>query len=165
MTDEKLDTTSIRKWAGMIADKDAETARTGKRQLWEAVRHVGRPGNEQEQQAVLQELLKLTGKDQPVAVRREVIWAISELGGNDAVDAIAVLLADIELREDARMVLQRIPGKKSLEALKTGLSAAPADFKPNVAESLRACGVQVPDVPDDKLKPCRETKVKPVGRA
>ncbi|MBI4578542.1 MAG: hypothetical protein HY718_02500 [Planctomycetes bacterium] len=45
-----------------------------------------------------------------------------------------------------------------------GLEAAPEEIKINIAETLRARGVDVPGLPDEKLKPCRQTKVTPVGR-
>ena len=57
------------------------------------------------------------------------------------------------------MVLQRIPGEKSLAALKAGLESAPADFKINIAESLRARGMEVPGLPSEKLRPVKATKV------
>ena len=155
---------TIAELAEMMADKDLETARTGKRKLWQRIRNAGQPGKDQQRQAAVDELLKLSGKDQPAPVRREVIWMLSEIGGDECVDAVAAMLADADLREDARMVLQRLPGDKSLEALKAGMTAAPAESKPNIAESLRARGVEVADIPDEKLKPCRETKVTPVGR-
>jgi hypothetical protein len=59
--------------------------------------------------------------------------------------------------------LQRIPGDKSLAALKAGLAAAPDDFKPNIAQSLRQRGEEVPGIPCAKLVPSRKTNVKPAG--
>jgi hypothetical protein len=60
------------------------------------------------------------------------------------------------------MVLQRLPGRKSLQALEAGLKAAPEDFKINIAQSLRARGQTVPGLPCQKMSPTRETSVKPV---
>ncbi|MCL2330905.1 MAG: HEAT repeat domain-containing protein [Phycisphaerae bacterium] len=142
--------------AKAMTNPDAETARTGKRLFWQRVRH--------ENEAPVIDLLKLASHSEPPVVRREAIWALSELGGDESVDAAVAMLPNAELREDARMVLQRLPGEKSLDALKAALKKAPDDFKPNIAASLRARGVEVPGIPDDKLKPCRQTKVEPVGR-
>jgi len=72
------------------------------------------------------------------------------------------LLSNSELREDARMVLQRIPGRRSLAALRAGLKAAPKDFKINIAQSLRQRGVRVRGLPCVKLVPTKKTNVKPV---
>ena len=54
------------------------------------------------------------------------------------------------------MVLERIPGDASLGALKEALKAAPEEFKPHLAQSLRARGVDVPDIPCRKLVPAKK---------
>ena len=113
---------------------------------------------------MIRELLGLLGERQPRGVLVEAMWMLSEIGGNECVDPIAGLLARKALREDARMVLQRIPGDKSLGALRAALDSAGADFKINIAQSLRQRGVQVSGLPCQKLTPTKETAVKPVGR-
>ncbi|MGQ9651455.1 MAG: HEAT repeat domain-containing protein [Phycisphaerae bacterium] len=107
------------------------------------------------------ELLTLCESEQPAAVRREVLWMLSEIAGDEAVGAIAPLFANADLREDARMSLERLPGEKSLAALKEALKSAPEDFRPNIAVSLRQRGVQVADYPSAKLVPTKATQVKP----
>lgn len=165
MAEKTIDPAVIGELAKKLSDKEFETARAGKRQLWEMVRHVGRPGNDDQRRAVAAELLKLAEKNQPAVVRRESIWMLSEIAGDECVDPVAAMLGDAELREDARMVLERLPGDKSLAALKAALIAAPPEFKPAVAVSLRIRGVhQVPDLADEKLKPCKQTKVTPGGQ-
>ncbi|MBP7933707.1 MAG: hypothetical protein KA354_03570 [Phycisphaerae bacterium] len=163
MAEQAIQPAAIGELAKKLADKDFETARAGKRQLWEMVRRVGRPGNEEQCRAVAGALLRLTGKDQPVVVRRECIWMLSEIAGEECVDSVAAMLSEADLREDARMVLERLPGDKSLVALKAGLAAAPPEFQAAVAVSLRIRGVEVPGLPDEKLKPCRQTRVKAAG--
>lgn len=133
-----------------------EVARAAKRGLWKIVRHVGRPGAAAEKNAVVAELLGLLDDTYSTAVRREVLWMLSELAGDEAVAPVARYLTDQQLREDARMVLERIPGEQSLAALKTGLEAAPNDFKIHIAQSLRARGVRVPGLPCQKLVPSKE---------
>lgn len=164
MAEKTIDPAAINALARKLSDKDFETARAGKRELWEMVRHVGRPGNDDQRSKVAAELLKLADKSQPAVVRRESIWMLSEIAGDESVDAVAAMLTDAELREDARLVLERLPGNKSLAALKAGLAAAPDEFKPAMAVSLRIRGVEVPGLPDEKLKPSRQTKVTPAGR-
>ncbi|UCD30270.1 MAG: HEAT repeat domain-containing protein [Planctomycetota bacterium] len=155
---------AIKPMATFMRNVDLEVARAAKRALWNIVRYACRPGCESIAKAVVAELIALCGDDQPAAVRREVLWMLSEIGGDEVVDPIAALLTNQDLREDARMVLQRIPGNKSLAALKAGLTAAPQDFKLNIAQSLRQRGVKVPGLPCQKLVPTKETKVEPVGR-
>lgn len=155
---------AVKPLAKLMTADELEVARAAQRALWTLVRHVGRPGAYADKQAVAEELTVLVGNGRPAAVRREVLWMLSEIGGNEAVGAVAALLSSHELREDARMVLERIPGAQSLAALRSGLAAAPADFKPNLAQSLRVRGVEVSGVPSRKRVPTKKTSVEPVGR-
>jgi HEAT repeat protein len=153
---------AVKPLAKLMADEDVEVMRAGKRALWKIVRHVGRPRARDERNAVVTELISLLGDDQPTSVRREVLWMISEICGRTSIKPIAALLSSKELREDARMVLQRIPGRQSVAALKKGLEAAPKDFKLNIAQSLRKRGVKVPGLACVKLVPTKKTNVQPL---
>lgn len=153
---------AVRPLAAVMTDKELEVARAAKRGLWKIVRYVGRPGAGDEKNAVAAELIALLSGSQPTPVRREVLWMLSEIGQDKSVEAIAALLSNRELREDARMVLQRIPGRRSIAALRAGLKAAPKDFKINIAQSLRQRGVRVRGLPCVKLVPTKKTNVKPV---
>ena len=156
---------AIKPLAPLVTHSELEVGRAAKRAMWKIVRHAGRPGATLPQARVVSELVALSADgNQPVALRREVLWMLSELGGDESVDTVAALLSNAELREDARMVLERIPGDRSLAALNAALAAAPDDFKPNLAQSLRRRGAKVPGLPCRKLVPTRKTKVKPVGR-
>jgi len=148
--------------AEVMTDKDLEVARAAKRALWQIVHYTGRPGADKERQAVADKLAGLLGDGQPVAVRREVLWMLSEIGGKKAVEPIAVLLANKELREDARMVLERIPDKSSVAALRAGFKSVPEDFKPNLAQSLRNRGGKVRGYECVKLVPTKQTSIKPL---
>jgi len=153
---------AVKPLATVMTDKRLEVARAAKRGLWKIVRHVGRPGAKDEKMAVIAELIPLLGEDQPTSVRREVLWMLSEIGDGTSVKPIAALLSSKELREDARMVLQRVPDKRAIRALRAGLEAAPEDFKPNVAQSLRQRGVEVPGLACVKLVPTKKTGVQPL---
>ena len=155
---------SVSELAAMIADKDSETMRMGKRQLWDKVHKVGKPGNDQQKQAVAAELLKVLASGSVAAVKREVMWMLSELSGNECIGAVSSMLADPELRQDAAMVLERLPGEKAVAALQAGLKSAPDDFKNNIIHSLRARGIPTEGPPCPKLNPSKATSVKPVGR-
>ena len=153
---------AVKPLAKVMADKDIEVSRAGKRALWKIVRHVGRPGADNEKRAVVAKLGELLGVGQPVSVRREVLWMLSEICGSESVDAIAALLPVEDLREDARMVLERIPGRESLDALKGELKVASNDFKLNIAQSLRKRGVRIRRLNCVKLVPSKQTNVKPL---
>jgi HEAT repeat protein len=131
-----------------------EVTRAAKRAMWKIVRHASRPKADKEQAAVEAALIPLLATGEP-NVRREFVWMLSEVGGNDSVAPLAALLADKDLREDARAALQRIPGRKSLTALKSALKTAPEDYRPAIAVSLRARGEKVKEYPSQKLVPTR----------
>ena len=151
---------AVKPLAAVMANDALEVARAAKRALWQIVRHGGRPGADAERKAVIAELIPLLADGQPDPVRREVLWMLSEIGGGESVEPIASVLYNKELREDARMALERIPGEASLDALEAALEAAPDDFKLNVAQSLRHRGVAVPGLPCVKLVPTKQTNVK-----
>jgi HEAT repeat protein len=153
---------AVRPLAKVMSDKELEVARAAKRAIWKIVRHAGRPGADNERRAVVGELVELLGDEQPVPVRREVLWMLSEIGTRKSIKPIAALLSNKELCEDARMVLQRIPSKGAVAALKAGLEAAPEDFKLNIAQSLRQRGEKVSGYPCVKLVPTKKTNVKPL---
>lgn len=153
---------AVKPLAKVIIEGELEVSRAAMRAIWQIVRHAGRPGATGETKAVVAELDGLLGGDQPKGLRREVLWMVSEIGGDESVDPVAALLSDEDLREDARMVLDRIPGTKSLDALKAALLAVPDDFKINIAQSLRHRGVEVSGHACRKLVPTRKTGLKPV---
>ncbi len=152
---------AVKPLAEVMTDPDFEIARAAKRALWVVVRHAGRPGGGREARAVGNELILLLANS-PTPVRREALWMLSEIGANNAVPAMAALLTDKDLREDARCALQRLPGKRVTTALKGAFAAAPEDFKYALAESLRDRGEKVEGYPTQKLKPTRPTSVKQI---
>ena len=156
----KFGAPAVKPLAGLMQDPEMETARSAKRALWKIVRHAGRPGAGAEQKAVVTELIPLLANDH-TPTRREVLWMLSEIGGDEAVPAVAALFSHPELREDARAALERIHGNKSLAALKSALAKAPEDYKPAIAVSLRARGVTVKGYPSQKLVPTKKTGLEP----
>jgi hypothetical protein len=145
---------AVKPLAALITDSDLEVARAAKRGLWKIVHHAGRPDAEAERKAVSKELLGLLD-GQLAPMRHEVFWMLSEIGGADAVRTIAGFLANPDSREDARAVLERIPGKESVAALEAALASSAEEFKPALANSLRVRGVKVQGYPSQKLVPTR----------
>ena len=154
--------TAVNPLAKVMTDDDLEVSRAAKRALWKIVRHTGRPGANRERRAVETELTGLLGRGKPVAVRREVLWMLSEIGARISIKPIAGLMMNKDLREDARMVLERIPGKRAVTTLKATFEKAPENFKPNIAQSLRKRGEEVAGYPCQKLVPTKKTDVKPL---
>jgi hypothetical protein len=144
----------------LMADPEMETARGAKRALFKIVRYAGRPGAESEARAVQTALIPLLRHPKP-GVRRDVLWMLSEIGGEGAVAAMAALLSDTEAREDARCALARLPAGAATAALKAAFQAAPEDFRFALADALRRRGVPVEGYRSQKLVPDRQTAVKP----
>ena len=145
-----------------VTGQALEVSRAAKRAMWKIVRTVGAPKAKGRKQTV-KRLIGLLDDERPTAVRREALWMVSEIGeGGEEVAPVAALLKNSDLQEDARMVLERLPGDEAVAALKAGFEQAPEDFKYNLAQSLRKRGVKVEGYPCQKLVPTKETKVKPV---
>jgi len=158
----KVGAPAVKPLAKVMTVGELEVARAAKRGLWQIVRYTGRPGANREKRALEAELIDLLGNEQPVAVRREVLWMLSEIGSRRSVETVAGLIKNEDLREDARMALERIPNRRAVAALKAVLEAAPEDFKPNIAQSLRKRGEEVAGYPCQKLVPTKKTDLKPL---
>jgi HEAT repeat protein len=153
---------AVKPLAAIAADAETEARRAAKLALWRVARNVVRPGaDDNQRRAVMRELTALLKKNVSVPVRVEVLRMLSETGGSESVSAIAELLSHHELRDEARMALEGIPDPASVTALRDALASAGEDFKPNLAQSLRARGVEVPGHSCQKLVPNRQTMVKP----
>ena len=150
--------------AKIAANGELEVARAANRAIQNIVYYAGRPGAEDEAKAVAAELLKLLGNSQPLQLRRDVLWMTWQIAGEEAVDPVAAVLANKDLREDTRMALERLPGAAATAALQAALATATDAEKPALAHSLRVRGVETPGVPDLRLVPTKKTTVQPVGR-
>lgn len=148
-----MGTPAIPALAALAQTGGLEEARAATRGLWAIVRHAGRPGAETERAATVDALFPLTEASLPSQLRRDAIWMLSELADEDSVAGIAALLEDAEVREDARMALERIPGPAAIAALEAALASAGAEFEGSLAQGLRARGVAVDGVPCVKLRP------------
>jgi HEAT repeat protein len=138
-----------------MADNDPNVARTAKRALWSLINAQAGPGGPQ-RRAVGQRLLGLLGDGNPLEVRREALWMASEIcDTRQAVQPVARLLDHDELKEDARLVLERLPGREAVGALRAGFVRADRDFKYALAASLRKRGARVDGYPCQKLLPLR----------
>jgi HEAT repeat protein len=121
------------------AEANVEVARAAKRALWRIVHRSGRPRNARGRRAVAAGLLAALASG-PIPVRRELLWMLGEIGDGRAVVAIAPLLGNLELREEARCALQRIPGRQATNALKAARATETTQFKRALDAALRGRG-------------------------
>lgn len=124
--------------ADLMGSSDRWVARAAKFALENITHHAARPGAKKEASAVAAELLKVTASGRPQRVRSEALSLLGFVGDGKAVGAIAQLLDDKEVREETRLSLERIPGRDAQRALQRACENAPADFKPNLEQSLRS---------------------------
>lgn len=158
----KVGAAAIPRVAEVMANADMEVARAAKRAMWQIVRDAGNPDISPGKRDVISNLVALLAAEVAVPVRREVLWMLSEIGHAGVIEPMAVLLKDVQLREDARTTIERIGGRKAKNVLIAAFKESPEDFKPNLAQSLRKFGVHVGEYPCVKLKPERQTSVKPL---
>jgi hypothetical protein len=147
----------------LLGDAETETQRGAKRALCKIVYDAGKPGAAAAAKTAEKEFIAVLQASTSVPERREVLWMLSEIGGDDCVKPIAALLSNADLREDARCVLQRLPVKAAVKALNDGLKTAPEDFKFALAESLRKRGEKVSGYPSKRLVPTKQTGVQPAA--
>jgi HEAT repeat protein len=160
----RLGAAGIQPIAPLLADPETEVRRAAKRALEPIIHDAGSSGTlGQPAAAVEKALLTSLAQLSDEQARRDLIWFLSEVGRNETVDALAKLLSQPALREDARCALERIPGSASLRALKDGFAQAPEAFKFALAESLRKRGATVAGYPSRRLVPTKTTDVQPVG--
>ncbi len=144
--------------AKAMAGGRPEVERAATRALWNLVHAQGAPGAEYRRETGAK-LLGLLGAEPATQVRREALWMVSELcETRQAVRTVASLLEHPELKEDVRLVLERLPGKPAVAALKAAFVSADDEFKFALAASLRKRGVAVEGYPCQKLL---ATRMKP----
>ena len=118
-------------------DKGVALSATG---AMEKVAHyAARPGAKLEAEKTTRELLKVASSTHPRMVRANAMHLIGLIGGNQAVGGLARLMKDKELREDARLALELIPGNLAETALKELAKAAndtKEEFGANLKQSL-----------------------------
>ena len=148
----------VQSLTSLLTTEDFELARRARRALYAIVRHATRPGAKKEARAVEESLLSILRDNSPTD-RRQVLWLLSEIGNDASVAVVAQCLYNPELREDARCALMRIPGRKSVAALRAALPRVDAEFRPALADALRKRGEMVTGYPSLSRVPCKQTAV------
>ena len=122
--------------ADLMASPEKGVAKAAQGALQAMVHYAGRPGAKTEARAVSVELLQVAASSRPRQVRADALHGLGFIGDRRVVSGLAQLLQDGEVREEVRLALERIPGRESLRALQKAHQTAPAEFKPNLEQSL-----------------------------
>jgi HEAT repeat protein len=127
--------------ADLIASADKGTAKAAREALDTVAWYAARPSAAAH--AVSVELLKVADSSRQGKVRVEALHLLGFTGDGRVVPGIVnVMMAakddqeQPQIREEARLALERIPGSASLNALKKAEQGAPADFRPNLEQSV-----------------------------
>ncbi len=123
--------------AKLASSPDKGIAKAANAALPILAHHSARPGAYEEAESMASELLKIAeSSDYPMLIRAQSLNLIGCISPAQLVPRIAKLLATDELREEARMAIERIPGNPSTHALKAGLRSTPESFHKNLQQSL-----------------------------
>src|SRR5438093_10651104 len=114
-----------------------EIAITARAALEKIVHHASRPGGG-DRGAVALELARLLVPDETAKVKREVLHLVAFLGNDAVVPQVSRLLddQDPQVRETARLSLERIPGAAAVDALVAAANRLGDDRKPDFLFSL-----------------------------
>ena len=122
--------------AGLLESPDKGIAKAAKGAL-ETLVYESSPGDRERADAIADELAKVAAdhaRSRPV--RAEVIHLIGFVAHHLVVPDLAVLLDDLEVRDEARMALERIPGHSSLNALKNAARLCIDPFRAHLDQSI-----------------------------
>ena len=115
---------------------DQAIAHAARQALRRMVHHAARPGQPpNSRQYITYQLGRLLRICRANEVRRETLNLLGIVGTDDAADHIATMLSNVDLRDDARMALERLPGPAATNALIKALSTR-GDFELRIIEAL-----------------------------
>lgn len=97
---------------------------------------VGKDPSAPKRPGVVKGLIELTGASYALDVRAHALRLLSGIAGDDAIPAIAKLMASPELREEAVYCLERIPTAAATAAIVDSYAGAKDEFKPRILAAL-----------------------------
>ena len=139
----KFGARGVQPLARVLLEGGREQRITARHALTRLVHHTGRPGAESERPAVLRELEKLTVSGQGAEVRRTAVWLMGFIGGDETSAKVCESLVfdeDEHVAENARLVLERMPGDKALQYLDRAVIRASDRLRPALIFSLAKKG-------------------------
>ena len=116
----------------ILVDSDREPSITASHALTLIVHHAGRPGAEKERGSVLRELGKLVEGSSNSYLRREALWLMGFIGGDEGSVKVAEKCLwdeDEHVAEIARLVLERMPGRFAHNAVMAAIGKADEELK------------------------------------
>ena len=123
--------------ADLAASPDKGIAKSARGALQNIVHYAARPGARAEAHAVSVELLKIASDgNRPRTVRADTLNWVGFTADSRTVPGVARLLADEQMRDEARMALERVPGSAATGALRQAAQNSPDDFRPALQQSL-----------------------------
>jgi len=128
---------AIKPLADLMKEDDRKVGKAAKEAAQQIVHHAARPGAQDEARAVADALVKVAASPRPRMVRSNALYWLGLVGDDAVVPALVKLLGDREIREDARMALERLPSDDALRALRDAAKTVSPDFRPNIEQSLR----------------------------
>lgn len=123
---------------GLYRSDDPAVVKAASEALRRSVHNACRSGSGSERAAATKALLEGVGADAPRKQRVDSLYLLGFAASEGEADTLAKQLADPDMREYARLALERIPGRKVDAALRTAISSAPSDFRANLELSLKA---------------------------
>ncbi len=128
---------AIRDLAALMEDADPGKAKAARVAMDRIALACTAPGKEKEQREVSAALAAVAAGEGSVGTRRHAIRLLGMAGRAEACETLAELIGHRELREDARMALQRIPGEAAARALEKAARNAPPGYESALQRSLR----------------------------
>lgn len=99
------------------------------------VHYAGRPGYRAQAKAVTSELLKAAASSKQKKVRADLIDLAGYIADPSSASALVKMLSDKDVREEARMALERIPGAAVTNAITKAINTYP-DYKSQLQLTL-----------------------------
>ncbi|MCS7254216.1 MAG: HEAT repeat domain-containing protein [Armatimonadota bacterium] len=106
------------------------------RKIAEAIVHTASAKGAEERSKVTRALIDALKLDLPVEAKQFAVDLLGYSGTDDAIDALAKLLDDEALRENARRALERIPNEAAAKAIVNALPRSTGRFKAGLINTL-----------------------------
>lgn len=123
---------------GMVyAGSDQASGKAAYEAIKKIVYNAGRPGAVAEAKSAADQLLRLAAPEYPRFVRADALELLGVVASDTETSALGALIDDKDVGEDARMALERIPGKAADDALKAAARTGGKARKDAIDLSLR----------------------------